>query len=114
MDDTTWNPVRGCTKISPGCNTATHQPLQKRFRGVPGHPYEQGFDLRTVPGKLLEPLLWNVPSMVFVNSMSDLFHAKIPDSFIVQVAEVMMQANWHTYQCSRNGQKGFNNCYLDH
>ena len=96
--DTTWNPIRGCTKISPGCKHCYASTFAERFRGVAGHPYEQGFDLRIMPGKLLEPLLWNVPSMVFVNSMSDLFHAKIPDSFVIQVAEVMMQANWHTYQ----------------
>ena len=96
--DTTWNPVRGCTKISPGCKHCYASAFAERFRGVPGHPYEQGFDLRTVPGKLLEPLLWNAPCMVFVNSMSDLFHEEIPESFVVQVAEVMMQANWHTYQ----------------
>ncbi len=96
--DTTWNPVRGCTKISPGCKHCYASAFAERFRGVPGHPYEQGFDLRTVPGKLLEPLSWNAPCMVFVNSMSDLFHEEIPESFVVQVAEVMMQANWHTYQ----------------
>jgi protein gp37 len=96
--DTTWNPVRGCTKISPGCKHCYASTFAERFRGVPGHPYEQGFDLRLVPGKVYEPLFWNAPSMVFVNSMSDLFHAKIPDSFVIQVAEVMMQANWHTYQ----------------
>jgi protein gp37 len=96
--DTTWNPVRGCTKISPGCKHCYASTFAERFRGVVGHPYEQGFDLRLVPKKLLDPLLWNAPSMVFVNSMSDLFHSKIPDSFVIQVAEVMVQANWHTYQ----------------
>jgi protein gp37 len=96
--DTTWNPVRGCTKISPGCKHCYASAFAERFRGVPGHPYEQGFDLRLVPSKLLEPLSWSTASMVFVNSMSDLFHPEIPDSFIIQVAEVMMKANWHTYQ----------------
>jgi len=76
--DTTWNPVRGCTKISPGCKHCYASTFAERFRGVAGHPYEQGFDLRLVPKKLLELLLWNAPSMVFVNSMSDLFHSKIP------------------------------------
>jgi protein gp37 len=96
--DTTWNPVRGCTKISPGCKHCYASAFAERFRGVPNHPYEQGFDLRLVPEKLLEPLNWSTPNTVFVNSMSDLFHPQIPDSFIIHVAEVMMRANWHTYQ----------------
>jgi protein gp37 len=96
--DTTWNPVRGCTKISPGCKHCYASAFAERFRGVPGHPYERGFDLRVVPEKLLEPFMWSATNMVFVNSMSDLFHPEIPDSFVVQVAEVMMKANWHTYQ----------------
>jgi len=96
--DTTWNPVRGCTKISPGCKHCYAEAFAERFRGVKGHPYEQGFDLRLVPEKLLEPFSWTSPSMVFVNSMSDLFHAEVPDGFIIQVARVMMEASWHTYQ----------------
>ncbi|MGA3333280.1 MAG: phage Gp37/Gp68 family protein [Terracidiphilus sp.] len=96
--DTTWNPVRGCTKVSPGCKHCYASTFAERFRGVPGHPYELGFDLRIVPEKLLEPLTWGTPNLVFVNSMSDLFHSEIPDSFIVKVASVMMKTNWHTYQ----------------
>ncbi len=96
--DTTWNPVRGCTKISPGCAHCYAETFAERFRGVPGHPYEQGFDLRLVPEKLTEPFLWSKPQMVFVNSMSDLFHRDVPDEYIVLVAEVMAKANWHTYQ----------------
>jgi protein gp37 len=96
--DATWNPVRGCTKISPGCKHCYASAFAERFRGVPGHPYERGFDLRIVPHKLLEPLTWSAANMVFVNSMSDLFHPEIPDWFVVQVAEVMMKASWHTYQ----------------
>jgi protein gp37 len=65
---------------------------------VPGHPYEQGFDLRLVPEKLAEPLRWASPKMVFVNSMSDLFHQDVPDEYILQVVRVMQAANWHTYQ----------------
>jgi protein gp37 len=65
---------------------------------VPNHPYQHGFDLRLVPSKMMEPFTWPAASKVFVNSMSDLFHPQIPDSFIIQVARVMMQANWHTYQ----------------
>ncbi|HME34947.1 MAG TPA: phage Gp37/Gp68 family protein [Candidatus Sulfotelmatobacter sp.] len=96
--DATWNPVRGCTKISPGCKHCYAETFAERFRGVEGHPYERGFDLRLVPEKLLEPFSWTAPSMVFVNSMSDLFHEDVPDSYIAQVARVMMEANWHTYQ----------------
>lgn len=96
--DTTWNPVRGCTKISPGCTHCYAETFAERFRGVPGHPYEQGFDLRFVPEKLLEPLRWRSPKMIFVNSMSDLFHEDVPDDYICRVAEVMRQADWHTYQ----------------
>lgn len=96
--DATWNPVRGCTKVSPGCVHCYAETFAERFRGVPGHPYEQGFDLRLVPGKLAEPLMWSKPQMVFVNSMSDLFHKDVPDDYIVLVARVMAEANWHTYQ----------------
>jgi protein gp37 len=70
--DATWNPVRGCTKVSPGCKNCYAQTFAERFRGVERHPYEQGFDLRLVPGKLAEPLKWPSQKFVFVNSMSDL------------------------------------------
>jgi protein gp37 len=96
--ETTWNPVRGCTKISPGCKHCYAETFAERFRGVPGHPYEQGFDLRLVPEKLTEPLRWNKPQMVFVNSMSDLFQEQVPTEYIRMVLEVMMLAKWHTYQ----------------
>jgi protein gp37 len=96
--DATWNPVRGCSKISPGCKHCYAETFAERFRGVPGHPYEQGFDIRLVPEKLGEPLRWKTPKRIFVNSMSDLFHPEVPDKYIVQVAEVMMQAPWHTFQ----------------
>ena len=96
--DATWNPVRGCTKISPGCAHCYAETFAERFRGVAGHPYERGFDLRTVPEKLAEPLRWATPRMIFVNSMSDLFHKDVPDDYIVRVAQVMRVANWHTYQ----------------
>ena len=96
--DATWNPVRGCTKISPGCAHCYAETFAERFRGVPGHPYEQGFDLRLVPEKLAEPLRWSSPKTVFVNSMSDLFHEEVPDSYVEQVARVMEIADWHTYQ----------------
>ncbi len=96
--DATWNPVRGCTKISPGCKNCYAETFAERFRGVKGHPYEQGFDLRLVPEKLAEPLRWRTSKMIFVNSMSDLFHERVPDDYIVAVAEVMTAAKWHTFQ----------------
>ena len=65
---------------------------------MPGHPYEQGFDLRLVPEKLGEPLSWQSPKMIFVNSMSDLFHEEVSDEYIESVVQVMVMANWHTYQ----------------
>lgn len=94
----TWNPVRGCTKISAGCKNCYAERFAERFRGVPGHPFEQGFDIRLVPEKLAEPLKWKEPRMIFVNSMSDLFHDRVPDSFIEQVVRVMLLARWHTFQ----------------
>ncbi len=96
--DATWNPVRGCTKISPGCAHCYAETFAERFRGVPGHPYEQGFDLRLVPQKLSEPLKWASPKTIFVNSMRDLFHEDVPDNYIEQVARVMLAADWHTFQ----------------
>lgn len=96
--DATWNPVRGCTKISPGCKHCYAQTFAERFRGVPGHPYEQGFDLRLVPEKLLEPFKWKSPKMVFVNSMSDLFQKDVQRDYIRRVVSVMVEADWHVYQ----------------
>lgn len=96
--DATWNPVRGCTKISPGCKHCYAETFAERFRGVPGHPYEQGFDLRLVPEKIAEPLRWGSPKTIFVNSMSDLFQTGVPDWYVEQVVHVMQMANWHTYQ----------------
>jgi protein gp37 len=96
--DATWNPIRGCTKISPGCAHCYAETFAERFRGVPGHPYEQGFDLRIVREKWAEPLTWGKSRMVFVNSMSDLFHRDVDDETIVAIARVMVTADWHTYQ----------------
>jgi protein gp37 len=96
--DATWNPIRGCTKISPGCKHCYAERFAERFRGVPGHPFEQGFDLRLVPEKLDEPLRLKKPQHIFVNSMSDLFHEEVPVEYIRQVFDVMNQANWHQYQ----------------
>jgi len=96
--DATWNPIRGCTKISPGCAHCYAETFAERFRGVPGHPYEQGFDLRLMPEKLEEPLRWKTAKMVFVNSMSDLFHEGVEEEYIERVCRVMVEANRHTYQ----------------
>jgi protein gp37 len=96
--DATWNPVRGCTKISPGCQHCYAETFAERFRGVPGHPYKQGFDLRLVPEKLWEPLSWRRPRRIFVNSMSDLFHEGVPDGYIEAASKIMHLANWHTFQ----------------
>ena len=96
--DATWNPVRGCTKISPGCAHCYAETFAERFRGVKDHPFEFGFDLRLIPAKLGEPLRWPNPRRIFVNSMSDLFHPDVPDDYIVKVARVMGLAHWHTYQ----------------
>jgi protein gp37 len=96
--DATWNPVRGCTKISPGCKHCYAETFAERFRGVKGHPYEQGFDLKLVPAKLTEPFFWRSAKLVFVNSMSDLFQPGVPDDYIEAVCRVMTKANWHTFQ----------------
>jgi protein gp37 len=96
--DTTWNPVTGCTKISRGCDNCYAARFSERFRGVPGHPFESGFDLTLRPERLSQPLGWKRPRMVFVNSMSDLFHKDIPKAHIAAVFDTMEKANWHTYQ----------------
>jgi protein gp37 len=96
--DATWNPVRGCTKISPGCKNCYAERFAERFRGVVDHPFEEGFDLRLVPHKLNEPIAWRRGRRIFVNSMSDLFHEAVPDEYIVRVADVMLAADHHVYQ----------------
>jgi protein gp37 len=96
--DATWNPVRGCTKVSPGCKHCYAETFAERFRGVPGHPFEQGFDLRLVPEKLEEPFGWKRSRRVFVNSMSDLFHEAVPSTYVMRVFSIMRRADWHIYQ----------------
>jgi protein gp37 len=96
--DATWNPVTGCTKVSPGCLHCYAEQFAERFRGVPGHPYQQGFDLKLWPDRLELPLQWKSPRMIFVNSMSDLFHEKVPDVYIERVFDVMERASRHTFQ----------------
>lgn len=96
--DATWNPVTGCTQVSPGCDNCYALTFAERFRGVAGHPYEQGFDLRLWPQRLALPLRWARPRRIFVNSMSDLFHQDIPLDFIAAVFETMRRADWHVFQ----------------
>lgn len=96
--DTTWNPVTGCTKVSRGCDNCYAERFSERFRGVAGHPFETGFDLTLRPDRLQQPFGWRKPRMVFVNSMSDLFHKKVPGSYISRVFDTMEGANSHTYQ----------------
>jgi protein gp37 len=96
--DATWNPVTGCTKVSPGCTHCYAETFAERFRNVPGHHFENGFDLTLRPERLRIPMHWRRPRRVFVNSMSDLFHADIPDRFIAAVFAVMAMTPQHTYQ----------------
>jgi len=96
--EATWNPVRGCTKVSPGCAHCYAESFSERFRGVPGHPYERGFDLRLVPDLLDLPMRWRRPRRVFVNSMSDLFHEDVPAEYIGRVWNIMGNASQHTFQ----------------
>ena len=96
--DSTWNPVTGCTKVSPGCKHCYAETFAERWLGVPGHPYEHGFDLRLWPDRLALPLSWKRPRTIFVNSMSDLFHERVPLRFIRKVFRVMDEASWHTFQ----------------
>lgn len=96
--DATWNPVRGCEKLSPGCTHCYAETFAERFRGVKDHPYEQGFDPLLTPHKLPEPYTWGGPRLVFVNSMSDLFQRLVPDDYVREVVDVMQKARWHTYQ----------------
>jgi protein gp37 len=94
----TWNPVTGCTKVSPGCDLCYAETFAERWRGTPGHPYEHGFDLTLRPERLDQPLRWTRPRRIFVNSMSDLFHESIPDEYISRVFGVMAATPRHTYQ----------------
>jgi protein gp37 len=96
--DATWNPVTGCTKISPGCDHCYAERFSERFRRTRGHPFENGFDLTLRPERLEQPLRWRHSRMIFVNSMSDLFHKEIPKEFISRVCDTMERAHWHTFQ----------------
>src|SRR5207247_9470492 len=96
--NSTWNPVTGCNKVSPGCKNCYAETFAERWRGIPSHPYEQGFDLRLWPGRLELPLTWKKPRTIFVNSMSDLFHERVPLPFIQGVFSTMERASWYTFQ----------------
>jgi protein gp37 len=96
--EATWNPVTGCSKVSPGCAHCYAETFAERWRGVPGHPYEQGFELRLWPQRLDQPLRWRRPRMIFVNSMSDLFHEDIPEAFLREIFDVMVAADHHVFQ----------------
>jgi protein gp37 len=96
--EATWNPVTGCAEVSPGCAHCYAKTFAERWRGVPDHPYEQGFELKLWPARLDQPTRWRRPRVIFVNSMSDLFHENIPVQFIEEVFRVMGEANWHVFQ----------------
>lgn len=96
--DATWNPITGCTKITAGCDNCYAERFAERFRGVPGHPFASGFDLTLRPERLGQPLAWKRPRMIFVNSMSDLFHKHVPQEFIDQIFDTMELADWHVFQ----------------
>ncbi|MYZ34343.1 phage Gp37/Gp68 family protein [Streptomyces sp. MnatMP-M17] len=96
--EATWNPVTGCTKVSPGCDHCYAETFAERWRGTPGHHFENGFDIQLRPERLLVPLRWKKPRRIFVNSMSDLFHDKVPDEHIARVFAVMALTPQHTYQ----------------
>ena len=94
----TWNPVTGCTKVSEGCDHCYAETFAERWRGVAGHPFEQGFDVRLWPERLTLPLQWRKPRRVFLNSMSDLWHEAVGANLIAQVFAVIAVAEQHTFQ----------------
>ncbi|MFK0112542.1 DUF5131 family protein [Streptomyces sp. NPDC091217] len=96
--DSTWNPVTGCTKVSPGCDNCYAETFAERWRGTAGHHFEDGFDITLRPDRLRLPMTWSTPRRVFLDSMSDLFHTDIPDHYIAQVWAVMALTPQHTYQ----------------
>ena len=101
--DATWNPVTGCTKISTGCDHCYAERFSERFRGTPGHPFETGFDLTLRPERLEQPLRWRTPRMIFVNSMSDLFHKEIPKELIGVYSTQWKPHRGTPFKCSPNG-----------
>lgn len=96
--EATWNPVTGCTKVSAGCKHCYAERMARRLKAMGQPNYVNGFQLTLQPHMLDRPLTWKKPQMIFVNSMSDLFHRDVPLSFIQQVFNVMREASWHTFQ----------------
>lgn len=96
--DRVWNPVTGCTKVSPGCKHCYAERMAKRLEGMGQPNYRNGFRLTLQPQMLELPLRWREPRRIFVNSMSDLFHVDVPLEYIQRVFDVMRQASWHQYQ----------------
>ena len=96
--DATWNPVTGCTKVTRGCDNCYAERFAERWRGIQGHPFESGFDLTLRPERLDQPLKWKRRRMIFVNSMSDLFHKEVPREFVDRVFVTMEAADWHVFQ----------------
>ena len=94
----TWNPVTGCTKVSPGCKHCYAETLTRRLTAMGQAKYANGFALTVHDDSLAEPLRWKQPQLVFVNSMSDLFHEDVPVDFIQRTLDVMHQAHWHRFQ----------------
>lgn len=93
-----WNPITGCNKVSPGCAHCYAETFAERWRGIPGHHFEKGFDLQLRPERLGLPLSWKKPTKIFVNSMSDLFHKDVPNDFIRAVFTTMANCPQHTFQ----------------
>src|ERR1700693_4534976 len=96
--DATWNPVTGCTKVSPGCKNCYAERLAVRLRAMGNPRYQNGFALTLQPDQVDLPLRWRRPRRIFVNSMSDLFHELVPEEYIRRVFEVMARAHWHVFQ----------------
>jgi len=96
--ESTWNPVTGCTKISPGCQRCYAERMAIRLQAMGQPNYERGFKVSLQERMLELPLSWKKPQAIFVNSMSDLFHKEVPDAFIRRVFDVMSRASWHTFQ----------------
>jgi len=96
--DSSWNPLTGCTKISPGCKNCYAERMSQRLQAMGNPNYTNGFELTLHENSLNLPLTWKTPQFVFVNSMSDLFHEEVPIVFIQRVFDVMRQASWHTFQ----------------
>src|SRR5947209_6114311 len=96
--ETTWNPLTGCTKISPGCKHCYAERMAKRLQAMGQANYANGFELTLHEHMLDVPLRWKKPRLVFVNSMSDLFHEDAPEAFIHRVFDVMRRASWHIFQ----------------